>query len=287
MYLRDYLLAGPHVALPDPIAHTSYAAKAMQSLRQVFLNDRLGCCVVSGIAGHTVGVETGNADRLFIPTDAQILANYEAISGYNPNDPSTDQGCNEGDAINWYLQHGFPNGTKPLGAIYVDATNAKLVAQCQWLFENTIFGIELPDSYLENIKDAFIWRSDTPNPCNGHCIVGVDVVNWGGTGDSGLLIATWGLLGLMTFDAIAELAVYANGGELHCLITPDQLARGQNRAPNGFDWAALISDFDSLGGRVPVPGPAPKPAPPTPIPTQYLATLAQAQAILATGWPKK
>jgi len=117
----------------------------------------------------------------------------------------------------------------------------------------------------------------------------------------GAEIDTWGLIGTLTWAAIAELCTEAGGGEVYTLLSPDEVAKGQTKAPNGIDWASMIADFDALGGNVPVPTPPapvpptptpPTPVPPTPIPPTPVTTvtLAQAQAWanagLATNWPK-
>ena len=44
----------------------------------------------------------------------------------------------------------------------------------------------------------------------------------------------------------AAYGVNAAGGELYAVLSPDQLARGQQRAPNGIAWSNLIADFDAL-----------------------------------------
>lgn len=103
-----------------------------------------------------------------------------------------------------------------------------------------------------------------------------------GYNDAGVQIDSWGMIGTLTFDAIAKLCVESNGGELYVLLSEDQIAKSATKAPNGIDWDSLVSDFDQLGGKLPIP------SPPAPAPTSV--TLAQAQAWatsgLASNWPK-
>src|SRR5689334_10904378 len=54
--LYRYLSA--RVAVPDAV---DYADKAMTSIGRMYVNDRLGCCVVSDTY-HSVGVWSGNDD---------------------------------------------------------------------------------------------------------------------------------------------------------------------------------------------------------------------------------
>ncbi len=281
--LRDYLQA----SLAAPPGSTDYSAKALPSLNNIYQNDVLGCCVISS-GYHVVGVETGNAGDLFVATTnsqnvvgTDITIDYGAIGGYVPNNPSTDNGCNEDTALNYWQQHGFRNGKKLLGSINVDPTNKTEIMQCLYLFENLILCLELPDTYVNPFPSAngFTWDTGTPDPNNGHSIMAY------GYNSTGVLIDTWGLLGTMTWAAVAELCSASNGGSLNAVITDMQLAAGAAKAPNGVAWHDLVSDFDSLGGSVPVP-PAPTPAPPVPTPPApgTAPTLAQAEAAVTAAF---
>ena len=256
--MSRYLLG----SLPAPPASCDWTAAALEALRQMYGNDVLGDCVIA--AGyHIEGVETGNAGDMFIATEAQIEKDYGAIGGYVPGDPSTDQGCDEVTAMNWWAANGFADKVKPLGWISVDPTNKTEVMQALYLFENCMFGIDLPDAWVNPMPSAsgFTWdAAGSPDPENGHGF------NGAGYDSAGVKICTWGMLGKITWAAIAKYAAQSADGQLLVLITPAQLAKGMAKAPNGIDWTSLIADFDALGGNVPVPAPAPAPTPPAPTP---------------------
>lgn len=289
LQLRNYA----RLSLPTPPTSCDYGPAAKSVLDHVYLNDQLGDCVIAG-GYHVVGVETGNAGALFTATDAQIIKDYSAIGGYVPGVDSTDQGCDEQTALNYWLQHGFADGTKLAGWLAVDATNKQEVMAAMYLFENLFFGIELPDAWVNPFPagPGFTWGvAGPPDPSNGHCIMGT------GYDASGVLVDTWGLIGHMTWDAVAKYCSTAGQGELYVMLTPDQLTKGQQKAPNGVSWTNLIADFDAMGGSVPLPAPPPAPPPapvppaPTPNPPTPVAapTLAQVQAWavqkLITGAP--
>ena len=281
--LKNYLGTVP----VTPPVSVEYSAKAMLALTNVYENDVLGDCVIAG-GYHIVGVATGNATGTpFVASTAQITADYSAIGGYVPGDPSTDNGCDEQTALNYWTQHGFANGTKLVGWMAVDATNMQEVMAAMYLFENLYFGIELPDAWVTPFPSSpgFVWDVGTPDPNNGHCIMGV------GYNAQGVQIDSWGMIGTVTWAAVAALCAGAGGGELYVMLSPDQLAKGQTKAPNGFNWTQLATDFNAMGGKVPVPAPAPAPVPnpaPVPVPTAGV-TLAQATAWatagLKAGWP--
>lgn len=273
--LRNYLRA----SLPTAPATSDYSAAASGVLADVMMNDQLGDCVVAG-GYHIVGVETGNAGTAFHATQSQVVADYSAIGGYVPGDESTDNGCNLQDALNYWTSHGFANGTKLLGWLAVDGTNVAEIQAAMWLFENLYFGMELPDAWISPFPSGsgFTWDvAGAADPQNGHCVMGV------GHNTTGVQIGTWGLIGTLTYSAIAEYATSQTGGELYVMLTPDQLAKGAAKAPNGVAWGDIIADFDSLGGHVPAPSPTPSPQPPAPTPSGPV-TAAQVQAAIAAAF---
>lgn len=243
--LSNYLRA----SLPPAPPTADYSPKGQPALANVYLNDQLGDCVIAG-AYHVVATETGNADNLFTATKEQLIKDYSAIGGYDPADPKSDQGCDEPTALNYWLQNGFANGTRPLGWISVDATNADELRSALYLFENLYFGVELPDAWVNPMPNGkFTWDvAGPPVPDNGHCVIGV-----GYTG-AGVTIDTWGLLGTVTWEALSTYFTPSANGAAYVLLTPDQLAKGQARAPNGVDWVSLVADFDAIGGQVSPPG---------------------------------
>ena len=246
--LAKYLQA----SLPPGPPSVNYSPGGQPALSNIYLNDSLGDCVIAG-AYHIVATATGNAGRLFTATQEQIVADYSAIGGYDPKNPSTDNGCDEPTALNYWVANGFANGTKPLGWLAVNATNRQELQSALYLFENLYFGVEMPDAWVNPMPSAsgFVWDSaGDADPNNGHCIIGV------GYTDSGVTIDTWGLLGTVTWTALAQYFVPSVHGEAYVLLTPDQLASGQSKAPNGVAWASLIADFDAIGGTVPAGNPS-------------------------------
>lgn len=269
---RDFL--NPSNLPPAPV-DCDYSPEGIASLRQIFLNDAEGDCVVAG-GYHVVGVETGNAGSIFVPTSTQINEDYSAIGGFVPGDPSTDNGCDEQTAFGYWTKTGFKNGTKLAGYLAVDGANkAELMAAC-YVFENLFFGIELPDAWISPFpsKDGFVWDVGTPNPENGHCVVAT------GYSPAGPKIDSWALLGTLTWEAISKLCAPSAGGEVYVLLSPDQIIKAQQKAPNNIAWRDLIATFNALGGNVPMPPPDPTPVPVGP---PNGVTLAQAQAWAAAG----
>src|SRR6185295_9106149 len=124
--------------------------------------------------------------------DSCVLALYEQAAGYNPNDPSTDQGANEQSILQYLLNTGAPmadNSRHQISAFYeIDPRNSTDVKQ-------TIYECGL--SYIGFIVPANIMPAGSPPPylwqyvphqrqLGGHAVIltgydaqGVDVISWG------------------------------------------------------------------------------------------------------------
>lgn len=236
-----------------------------------------GNCVLAEEA-HFIGVVTGNAGQLYAYTAAQTLAAYSIITGYNPAVPSSDQGTDPITALNYFTQNPYADGTKLAGYAEVDMTNQAEVKFAIEAFGNLKMWLSLPDSYVNPFPsgNGFLWDVAAPNPNNGHCIgscaynsPNVAIV---GTNSQGAQVMTWGLLGTMTWKAIAALCIESAGGGAAVRVTPDWMIKASAKTPSGFAYSDLVSDFNSIFGKsIPVPIPPP-PTPSGPV------TLAQAQA---------
>ena len=268
--LKNYLSKTTPVVAP---ASVNYSPAAAAALAQMYLNDTLGDCVIAGIA-HLIGLFTGNAGQAPVQfTSAQITAMYSAIGGYIPGNPSTDNGCNETTALNYWQQHGFVGGHQIAGWLAIDPTNKAEVQAAMYLFENLFFGVELPDAWTQVTGPGFVWDVGTPNPNNGHCFVGA------GYNAQGIEVSTWGMLGTLTWAALNTDVSSQDGGELYVVLSPEIINRATAKTPNGLNWSQLVADINALGGNIPVP-PAPAPTPPAPTPVPA-AGPTQAQVLAA------
>jgi hypothetical protein len=234
-------------ALPSPPAEWDYTAPVSGVLGNIYLNDQLGDCVIAGMA-HLESVFTASGTGTpVVFTDDQIIAAYSAIGGYVPGDPSTDNGCDEVTALNYWEQTGF-EGHKIAGYLAVDATDKDECAVAAWLFESLLFGVNLPDRWVDPMpaSGGFTWGvAGAPNPKNGHCFISAK-----GNIAEGVSIDTWGMSGLVTWAAVAAYASHVAGGDLFTVLTPEIVSRAIGNAPNGFNWGQLLADFDAIGGKV-------------------------------------
>jgi hypothetical protein len=261
--------------LPTPPASFNYWPLANQAaVADILGNNTLGDCTAAG-ACHLADVYSAGGGSQAAMTSAQAIAFYSLSTGYNPADPSTDQGGDEVTVLTDWQTKGLDGaGLHAIkGFVSVDGSNAALLFASCWLFGGLYFGLELTEAMANTSGSGFLWVPGTANPNDGHCVVGA-----GGdsSGKGQIQINTWGLLGGFEMDAIAELCVESAGGTVFVPISAEWVNAAKSAAPSGFDWEQLASDFDlDLGGAVPVPSPVPPPAPSGP------ATQASVNAALA------
>jgi hypothetical protein len=300
-FAHGLLLHSPRYGLnlakwPTPPASTSWgdAPAAQPVLTNILGNDTVGDCTEADQYHRQAIRQAAAGSPVFPVTTWDVLVTYSRDTGYDPNDPSTDQGADETvvlqNAINQGITSDASGGVAmSTGYIAIDGTNVDLITKVISVFPGgtPICGC-LPQSWIDAVKGpGFDWGTPTDPfvPANGHCWT-LSHYN-----TKRACIWTWGIPGLMTWDALALVTETGNGGALYLEVNAEVLNAASQLAPDGLDWATLIDDFDSLGGTVaPPPAPAPPapPAPPVPqpVPPQAVAlTIDQVQAILTNNWP--
>lgn len=168
-------LGKPEPQLPtNPPSEVSWITKlaAAQAL-PMYLNDQLGCCVEAA-AGHMIQQWSFYAGKPSQPTDNDILAAYEAVGGYVPGDPSTDNGTDMLQFLQYWQSTGV-GGHKIITYMSVDWTNAAEVQDAVSIFGNLYTGIGLPVSAQGAndwiVADGGIYSaSGQPASWGGHCI---------------------------------------------------------------------------------------------------------------------
>lgn len=260
--LSDYIT--DKTKLPSPPSSVDYSSTASTSLSDAYLNTSLGDCVIAGYY-HAKGVATANAGDAFNATNEQVTKDYSAIGGYVPGNESTDNGCDEITALNYWTSTGDQGGTKILGFLQIDETNVQETQLACYLFENLFYGMCLPDAWISPFPSSsgFVWDvAGAADFNNGHCVAGY------GYDTTGVLVDSWGLKGKITYEANKKYCASANGGALYAIITPDIIAKASQKALNGFDWTTLLTNAKAMGAKIVLPTllPAPAPKPPSPAP---------------------
>jgi hypothetical protein len=227
--------------VPDHDWSTLCAASAISD---VLGNDSLGDCTAAG-AGHLIDVFTAGGGAPTAVTAAQAIAFYSLSTGYNPADPSTDQGGDEVTVLTTWRDQGFDgHGAHAIaGFVQVDPTNVLELRAACYHFGGLYFGLELPDTYTNPFPSAngFVWGSGTPDPNQGHCVVGF------GANSTGILIDSWGLKGTLTYEAITQLCADSAGGMVFAVIEPEWVSKVSGASPSSLNWTQIQADFNLLG----------------------------------------
>jgi len=201
----------------------------------MMLNDTLGDCTIAGI-GHAIQVWTAKCYSESTVTDAAILAAYEAWDGYNPADPSTDQGGIELDVLNKWRKQGLA-GHHILGFADPAVSNLEEIKQSIAYFGGVYIGVSLPLT----AQNQDVWDV-VPDPGDGSATAG----SWGGHcvfvpayDPDNLKCITWGGVKTMT-NAFWNKYV----DEAHTVFGAGWVKNG--KTPSGFDQAQLLADLAAI-----------------------------------------
>lgn len=203
----------------------------------MMLNDTLGDCTCAAV-GHAVQVWTLNAANEVTVPDSEILAIYERWCGYNPNNPSTDQGGIPLNVLNDWKSQGF-FGYNISAFVSVPFSNLAQVKQAIDLFGGVYIGLELPITAQDQqacwsvVNDGGSGDSQ-PGSWGGHCVFVA------GYSPNTLKCITWGQDMYMTYNF---WNTYVD--ECYAILSPEWISSNGD-AMNGFDMQALQADIALL-----------------------------------------
>ena len=199
-------------------------------------NDTLGDCTIAGVA-HAVQVWSANTGKETTISDREVLHYYEKWDGYNPKDPSTDNGGIELDVLNDWKKQGFDKH-KLLAFADPAVSNLEEIRQAISLFGGVYIGLRLPVTAQQQVGK--IWdvvphggAHATPGSWGGHAVF---VPKYDATT---FTCITWGQLQPMT---VAFWEKYVD--EAHALLSHDWLET--KGSPAGFNLAELQADLAQI-----------------------------------------
>jgi hypothetical protein len=197
-------------------------------------NDQYGDCVEAAAANAEM-TWTSQAGVEYSPTTTQILQDYSNITGFNPNDPSTDNGTVMVDALAYYKTNGIA-GRKILAwaSVKIDSSLYEL-KQAISLFGTVLVGFNFPQSAMGQFNSGQGWSIDTSSPIvGGHCVA---VSEYSPTQ---FVCNTWAALQPVS---LGFFPYYAD--EAYVLITQDWINQ-KKLSPSGFNISVLESDATVL-----------------------------------------
>ena len=197
-------------------------------------NDRYGDCVWAG-AAHEHMLFNKVVQKEDVPFDDQtVLGDYAAVTGFDPNDPSTDRGTDVHVALSYRRKTGIldANGKRHQIGAYValDPKNWEHLEQAAYIFGAVGIGIEFPDTAMDQFSNGEPW-----DVVNGATIEGghyVPVVGSLHTRDEASAV-TWGKRQVFTVRFYEQY-----NDEAWVYITPDEL-NSDGTGLHGFDMEKL------------------------------------------------
>lgn len=198
-------------------------------------NDTVGDCVLAG-AGHETMLWNTEAGKSVTVTTQDALSDYSAITGYNPNEPNSDQGTDMAAAASYRRKTGIKgeDGRHKITAyLALEVSNQTQLKQAIYLFSAVGVGIQFPSSAMTQFNNGKPWTVTSSSIESGHYIpaVGYDskyvyVITWGKVQKM-----TWGFFKKYNDESIAYLS--------NEMLTKD-------KSLEGFNVAQLESDLKGL-----------------------------------------
>jgi hypothetical protein len=168
---------------------------------------------------------------------ASVLAAYAAATGFNLNDPSTDQGTDPDQGFSFLQSTGIQlqdGSYDKIGApVAVDPTDFDLVQIAHNLFGGLYIGVNFPSAW----EDAAIWDSTNSPIEGGHEIFSLNDLS---ITPQGIAIDSWGKIRILTPGGLHDFCDQLT-------VTIDPAFLGPNgKAVNGFDAEQLQADLAAM-----------------------------------------
>jgi hypothetical protein len=243
-FMRSHVMAAHLRALgPAPAASPDWlTAVAQKSAGGWGMdgNDQYGDCVFADCA-HQEMLRTANVGTIWIPSVQEVLALYSACTGFNPSDPSSDNGADELSVIEYLTKTGW-NGRKLDGHANLDPTQTEQLKWAVCIFGASRLGVNLPQSAMDQFNADQPWDyAGDDSPIGGHDVPLVKYV-----GDM-FFVVTWGKLQPVTPGFMA--ASYPDGTpyveEAHAELALDWI-NAMGSSPSKLNLSQLVADLRAV-----------------------------------------
>lgn len=197
-------------------------------------NDQYGDCTCAGVM-HLIQAWGYNNGQPINPTTEEALALYTAVTGFNPNDSSTDQGAACTDVLNYWKNTGVIAGGKLhkiLGYASLDVSSLAQMRYAAFTFGGLYLGINCPEKCQ---SDTTNWNFEAGLPIDGgHCIVQL------GQGADGGHVDSWGMN-----IPVSNSFILGYVDEAYIVVTEDWLG-AQGNSPSGLDLDGLLAAMNAI-----------------------------------------
>lgn len=232
VYLDNYLL--DTVTVPHVVDRASKVGSW-----PMYLNDQLGDCTCAAV-GHALQAWTAYASNEVDLSDNEVLGLYEAVGGYVPGDPSTDNGAVIQDVLQYWHDNGVAGHKISAFAELKNFYSMMNLKKALYLFGTVYFGINLPVSAMDQFNQGLPWYYVAGSSIDGGHAVVLQKQEAVGMENGIFNVVTWGQLQPMTVEFMLHYVE-----EAWVMITPDWL-EANGKTVTGLSLAQLMADFNSL-----------------------------------------
>jgi hypothetical protein len=201
--------ASPRIAkAPSLVIPQSFDWAAGASGFSMFGNDKYGCCGFAGYYDFLFQTSWAAWQRATVEPTENVLASYSQVTGFNPDDPSTDHGSDLQTNLAWFKNTGAVTGMqgetrhKIAGYLEVDCRNpsdmARLLYECGGLY----IGMNIPQYIMPpDGSPPAVWDV---NPSADNTIIGGHCVGLTGKDPGGFWFLSWATKFYMTLAFVAQ-----------------------------------------------------------------------------------
>jgi hypothetical protein len=210
-----------------PAQGWEYAVPA--SALDILGNDQYGDCAEAA-ALHLIQAQSYNVGRPVNPTLQDALNLYSAVTGFNPNDPATDQGTVLTDLLAYWQNTGITIGStlhQIEGFAQLDITSMAQLRWAAYTFGGDLLGLNLPGACEQNLAN---WNYGPGQPtAGGHCVPQL------GEGADGGKVDSWKIIIPVSVPFLASYLDEA------CIVVTKDWLNAQNESPSGLDLNGLLA----------------------------------------------
>lgn len=193
------------------------------------------CVWAYGLHQITIWSSVAHAGNLVEFTCDQAIDAYSKYTGYNPSDPSTDNGTDPAQLFQVWKTDGL-YGHKIEGEANLDISNPDALKWAIYTFGGIGLSIQVP-AYLMDVPAGGSW---SVRPGADKTIEGLHQIGLVGYGRGGFRGYCWGTTYTFNPDFLAEFATNSQAA-----VSSDWI-KASGVSPTGVDLAGLLQDLTQV-----------------------------------------
>ena len=238
---NDFKFADFAATITLPTVPSRFGHGSAYSDWKMLGNDNYGDCVWAGAAHEHMLFNKVIHHKDVAFDDQSVLGDYSAATGFDPNDPSTDNGTDVHAALSYRRKTGVADaaGQRHMIGAYValDPKDWSHLEQATYIFGVVGIGFEFPASAHDQFQQGQPWDVVPGAKIEGgHYVPTVGSMH---AADQ-ITVVTWGKRQVMTRRFYEQY-----NDESWAYITPEEL-RSDGTALHGFDVTKLNSYLSAL-----------------------------------------